>query len=362
MLFRSDNTDRKRVKVVDQQFDSREEAMAYMMANAVQIVEANTTFGEADLPLPPDRARTGPERRTGNVTADDFKATFGFRGVQFGNWNNQDERQALMNDAWDGLMDLADVLGLPPKALGLNGDLALAFGARGHGLNSARAHYEPARTVINLTKEQGAGSLAHEWFHAMDNYFARLDRTGETKATRQDAYATDRRMTGGKVRPEVEAAFRNLAKVLNGGTFSQRSLKLDEARSKPYYSQTIEKAARGFERYIVDRLEGMEISNDYLVNIRKDDTPALPNREEMEGGITRAYDQLFNTLDTKETARGVMLYARTSRVLDDPRQMSMDFTLPGTGRRTAGGALTAAPSVAELVRDNGGAPFLLRAE
>ena len=176
-----DITDRKRVKVVDQQFDSREEAMAYMMANAVQIVEANTTFGEADLPLPPDRARTGPERRTGNVTADDFKATFGFRGVQFGNWNNQDERQALMNDAWDGLMDLADVLGLPPKALGLNGDLALAFGARGHGLNSARAHYEPARTVINLTKEQGAGSLAHEWFHALDHYFGRQD--GKASAT-----------------------------------------------------------------------------------------------------------------------------------------------------------------------------------
>ena len=81
----------------------------------------------ANTELPPDRARTGPERRTGNVTADDFKATFGFRGVQFGNWNNQDERQALMNDAWDGLMDLADVLGLPPKALGLNGDLALAY-------------------------------------------------------------------------------------------------------------------------------------------------------------------------------------------------------------------------------------------
>ena len=170
-----DINDRKRVKVVDRQFDSRDEAMAYMLANAVQIVETNTTFGEADIPLPPDRARAGPERRTGNVNGQDFKDTFGLRGVEFGNWNNQDERQALMNDAWDGLLDLADVLGLPPKALGLNGDLALAFGARGHGLNSARAHYEPARTVINLTKEQGAGSLAHEWFHALDHYFGRQD-------------------------------------------------------------------------------------------------------------------------------------------------------------------------------------------
>ena len=30
------------------------------------------------------------------------------------------------------------------------------------------AHYEPARNVINLTRLKGAGSLAHEWGHALD--------------------------------------------------------------------------------------------------------------------------------------------------------------------------------------------------
>ena len=44
--------------------------------------------------------------------------------------------------------------------------LAIAFGARGSG--SALAHFEPARNVINLTKLKGAGSLAHEWGHALD--------------------------------------------------------------------------------------------------------------------------------------------------------------------------------------------------
>ena len=176
-----DITDRKRVKVVERAFDSREEAMAYMMANAAQIVETNTTFGEADMPLPPDRSRTGAERRQGDVKGEDFMRSFGFRAVEFGNWNNQEERQSLMNDAWDGLLDLADVLGVPPKALGLNGDLALAFGARGHGLQSARAHYELERAVINLAKERGAGSLAHEWFHALDHYFGRQDGKASAK-------------------------------------------------------------------------------------------------------------------------------------------------------------------------------------
>jgi hypothetical protein len=219
-----DITDRKRVKVVDREFASRDDAMAYMARHAVEIIETNTTFGEADLPLPPDRRREGPPRRTGNVTGDDFMSTFGFRGVEFGNWNNQDERQGLMNDAYDGLMDLADVLGVPPKALGLNGDLALAFGARGQGLNSARAHYERNRAVINLTKEQGAGSLAHEWFHGLDHYFGRQDgkassvwevgedgtRTLKARGAEEDMASGGFRIRESGVREDVRKAYENL--------------------------------------------------------------------------------------------------------------------------------------------------------
>jgi hypothetical protein len=223
-----DINDRKRVKVVDQQFDTRDEAMRYMAQNAVAIIETNTTFGEADIPLPPNRSRTGPSRRTGNVVGEDFKEAFGLRGVEFGNWNNQDERQTLMNEAWDGLMDLADVLGVPPKALGLGGDLALAFGARGHGLHSARAHYERDRAVINLTKEKGAGTLAHEWLHAMDHYFGRQDgkasadwvvnkdgtRTLKVNGAEDDMVSSGFRGTRSNVRPELREAFNKVMQTI----------------------------------------------------------------------------------------------------------------------------------------------------
>jgi hypothetical protein len=175
-----DVNDRKRVKVVDREFQTREEAMKYMAQNAKEILETNTTFGEADLPKPENTGRIGVERRTGDVKGEDFRDAFGFRGVEFGLWNNQDERQEVMNAAYDGLMDLAEVLKVPPKAIGLNGDLALAFGARGKGLSGARAHYETDRVVMNLTKMNGAGALAHEWFHALDHYLARQD--GKTTA------------------------------------------------------------------------------------------------------------------------------------------------------------------------------------
>jgi len=167
--------EKKLFKVVNQDFPSREEAMKYMAEHAEEILNIKTTFGEEILPVPDNAQRKGIERRTIDATPEMFMETFAPRGIEFGNWNNQEERQLIMNHAYDGLLDLADALNLPPKALMLNGELAIAFGARGQGLSGAKAHYEPDYGVINLTKMKGAGSLGHEWMHAFDHYLARLD-------------------------------------------------------------------------------------------------------------------------------------------------------------------------------------------
>lgn len=251
--------------------------------------------------------REGPTRREGDVTPEQFQDAFGFRGVQFGNWVEGDRRQVDMNEAFDAFMDLAEALGIPPKAVSLDGSLGLAFGAR--GIPNAKAHYEPGEVVINLTKKTGPGSLGHEWFHAFDNYFARLDRTGETKAQPLDKFATDSSPAPKNMRPEVWEAFKKIKAALSTGTFAERSKKLDEIKSKAYYSTTIEKAARAFKRYTVDRLAGMEISNDFLVNLTKDESPALPTAKEMDEGIRQAYDELFNVLDAVPTDKGMSLRA-----------------------------------------------------
>jgi hypothetical protein len=115
------------------------------------------------------RVRVGPGWRDGNVTPEAFMETFGFRAGEFGHWVSGAERQAALDGAFDGLMDMASVFKMEPKQLGLNGTLAIAFGARGRG-GQAAAHYEPGRRVINLTKTQGAGALAHEMGHALDHY------------------------------------------------------------------------------------------------------------------------------------------------------------------------------------------------
>ncbi|WP_262727417.1 PLxRFG domain-containing protein [Acinetobacter ursingii] len=221
-------SDRKRVKVVEQEFQTREDAMKYMATHAIEILETNTTFGEIDLPRPENTVRKGLDRRKGDAKDADFIRVFGFRGVEFGNWNNQAERQELLNDAFDGLMDLAEILNIPPAAISLNGELALAFGARGQGLSGAKAHYEPERAVINLTKLNGAGSLAHEWWHALDHYFGRQDGKAPSEwVTNADGsrslkiakHFEDMSVTSGfsyksNVREDVQEAYKQLVQTI----------------------------------------------------------------------------------------------------------------------------------------------------
>lgn len=106
----------------------------------------------------------------------DLKRLFGLRDVQSGNWVLRDVASAKFHTehSASAFADLADLMGATDDHIALNGRLALAFGARGHGAKgwkdgAARAHYEGVHRVINLTKMGGGGTLAHEWFHALDN-------------------------------------------------------------------------------------------------------------------------------------------------------------------------------------------------
>lgn len=129
--------------------------------------------------------RSGENWRSGrDIVADDLIEHFGFRAVEFGNWLPQDERQQVLNMAFDSLCDLADALDIPPSGVSFGGELAVAFGSRGRGgKHAALAHFEPARFVINLTRMNGAGSLAHEWMHALDFYLA--EKTGFASEQRE---------------------------------------------------------------------------------------------------------------------------------------------------------------------------------
>lgn len=118
--------------------------------------------------------RTGPSNGINEYNHADgqmYLDTFGFAGGEFGNWMNETDRQASLDFGYDALLDLADALEIDPKDISFDGELSIAFGSR--GIAGAAAHYEPLRQVINLTKMHGAGSLAHEWGHALDNIISK---------------------------------------------------------------------------------------------------------------------------------------------------------------------------------------------
>ena len=311
------------------EFTSIKAARDYVANHNAELVELLKDKKKTkDVRRSENNQRVGKDYRNGkNIDAEQFTKTFGFFGVQFGNWVNNDRRQQDLNNAYDGLMDLADVLGIPPKALALNGQLGLAFGARGSGgEHAAAAHYEPKSTVINLTKANGAGSLAHEWWHAVDNYFGKQESDGflSDKGARRAQI-----LEGNKYRPSTEAdfavrkavfdAWQGVTKAIKTETqLVRRSTIKDKTRSKDYYSTVIEMTARSFERYIIGKLEDQGYSNDYLANIipessidaqekiEESDYP-FPLQSEMEA-VNKAYDKLFDTLETKETEQGTAIY------------------------------------------------------
>ena len=124
-----------------------------------------------EIIVPKTLERKGGRNISVKSTAE-LKKAFNLRDVQTGSYVQSDPVSAKwhVDNLAAGFADLADVLGIKDEQISLNGRLALAVGARGHG--SALAHYEPVERVINITKFKGGGSLGHEWFHSFDNMIA----------------------------------------------------------------------------------------------------------------------------------------------------------------------------------------------
>jgi hypothetical protein len=363
-------------------FPTSREALAYREEHHDELVAAwervkdSDNVKEKDVRSKENRPRTGADHRDGkDVTPEQFSATFGFRGVEFGNWvsqgANSKERQGMLNQAYDALMDLADILNVPARAISLNGSLGLGFGSRGHGW--ASAHFEPNTLVINLTKTRGAGTLAHEWFHALDNYFQR-ERIAKGAHSRrlENNHSADfityqpenyylgpsgyrvpesafERMLKGErdphfgtipqryrdpalwkkidgVRPEVGIAFADLVKAINESPMAKRSQLIDAGKSGGYWSSTIEMAARSYENYIIHKMMLKGYHNDYLANVTSiEDFARDPGRypyllESELAPVEQAFDNLFSTIQYKETDKGIALFSRSpERVLFRPQ-------------------------------------------
>lgn len=368
-------------------FTNSKDALAYRKDNYDDLVAAwedvkdRDNVKKTDVRSAENRPRTGKDWRNGkDVGADEFKEAFGFRAAAFGNWveqgGNAKERQGMLNQAYDALMDLSSILGIPPRAISLNSTLAIGFGLDGKGW--AAAHYAPDKLFINLTKTKGAGTIAHEWFHALDNYFARMRNNGEavpftgnqknyrennyvtykpeamyvhktrqgTPQTRADLQRWHERAPASQywnpanwemdkshpegVRPQVEKRLVDLVDALNASPMLARAKKIDKG-ADGYWSRIIERAARSFENYVISKMMEGGYQNDYLANVvtienfsrDKGRFPYLLPEE--VAPIAEAFDGLFNTLETKETDKGIALFSRTNEGAEQPQESTISI-------------------------------------
>ena len=276
--------DNKR-QILDINFDTKEAAEEYIL----QYGNIESSRKEANRrkrfvpPLLEVIRREGSDYRQ-NIDADGqaMLDTFGFYGGEFGNWERQTERQMNLNFAYDAFKDLAYALDIDDKDVSLGGNLSLAFGARGSG--NALAHYERIANVINLTRMKGAGSLGHEFGHALDSFIARATGMRKSFATETFCDITDKVMDAIKYK-KSENGWREYTEFYNAA----RDM---DGEYTGYWASETELFARAFACYLKDKLAEKGMQNDYLCG----HCESAGTFGEERVRINKAFDEMFAIL------------------------------------------------------------------
>lgn len=316
-------------------FDSLEE----FRRHADSLKKERTRNVQPVRPMLKAVTRKGCGENSVSVSPEMFQERFAFRGGEFGNWLSQEDRRQSLCWAMDSFSDLARILNIDDSAIGGN-SLAFAFGARGNG-GMAAAHYEPILNVINLTKMGGAGACAHEWGHYLDFHILKPQGKGssrmdwlwrrpiqdedellliqrerelmdgerklatwipkEERASVMDAIRKAgpdeyRRLFSGAINKYIYTQSQAKAKhwhryldhCLNvryshtDNAFMKNARKLDEGKSKKYWSSPEEMWARAFEKFVDMKLREKGYHNDYLVGLYQCGIDPYPSETEME--------------------------------------------------------------------------------
>lgn len=208
--------------------------------------------------------RQGPDHRQGaEVDFVDIRRRFDFRSIQLGRWVTKAERERAAGLFYDALCDLMLILQGPELLVSLRGTLGLQYGTGGRP--GVSAHYDPTQRIFALAKNAGPGSIAHEWFHALDHYLA--DKVFSDAPSGMFASSAWLKDATPVVHPLNDRFVRCLQAVLlapDGESPSEQfrcSAAMDRQLKVVYYSRPEEMCARAFEAFVQDS----RIKNGFLV-------------------------------------------------------------------------------------------------
>jgi hypothetical protein len=281
-------------------------------------------------------------KRTGGLLIDDTDELtviekLHFKSLTLGNYVKDDEAQEHIRHFVAAIVDLCEVLDVN---LTVNENLAIAFGAFGRG-GKAMATYYPTRQLINLTKRNGDGSVAHEWGHFFDHFLNGFALTKPALRSEQyldlimDKFGSRRKyltnsrssMSRDYFISEMEYNLKNhipenpmlksvagLVAMLRFGYYhiegTMVSYHQDDIKGKrptdsflyyhsklqgTYWSNIAEMFARSFECYVFDKLKEQGRVNNYLVSGSMFGFPVYPQGKEREY-INKCFDHLITSM------------------------------------------------------------------
>ena len=204
-----------------------------------------------------------PESAVSFVTV---RRRFDFRSIEVGRWVTPQERDRAAGRFYQALCDLMTILRGPEPLISLRSTLGLQYGIGGR--LGVAAHYIPATRQLALAKNAGAGSLAHEWFHAFDHYMG--GKAYRNAGPFGFAFASSAWLNSVSSKPHplnerLGACFQAIMLTEDGtapSTLFRASLMADQHLRTVYYTKPEELCARAFEAFIEDS----QPRNRFLVN------------------------------------------------------------------------------------------------
>ena len=238
-----------------------------------------------------------PPDDTPSISFADLRRRFGFRSIAIGNWVTREEQSNAAGRFMGALEDLMQLLGGPEQLVSMRGTLTLNYGTGGQP--GVAAHYEPARRCLALAKNAGPGSLAHEWFHALDHYLADKAFQGVSSGTfASRAWLDDTPVVAHPLNDRLMACFRQIMlseDALEGSALFKVSARMDEQLRTQYYSRPEELCARAFEAFVQDRAPGSAFLVKGTKRSREAQLGLYPTGSQRQR-INTAFEQYFHGL------------------------------------------------------------------
>lgn len=242
--------------------------------------------------------RRGPEHRYGEIV--DFvsiRKLYDFRSVEIGRWVTRNENEEAAALFYDALADLMTILNGTESLISLRGTLAFQYGIGGRP--GVAAHYQPATRCFSLAKNAGPGSIAHEWFHALDHYLAdKCFSDAPKKMFASSLWLHDATPVVHSLNDLLFKCFKAIfldETGLEPSELFMASKKVDQQSGVLYWSLPEEMAARAFESYVQDHA----ICNHFLVKGTKSSKEAqlgLYPQGEQRAIINTAFQEYFRYL------------------------------------------------------------------